>query len=73
MTAKYCQIFFYPEVKHSKCSHMLLVSGRCNANQTCQYQLNLSKEGFAMLNSLRIVKKQNAEILEYIRKNKKTK
>lgn len=73
MTAKYCLYFFYPEAKHSKCEQMLSVSGRCNAKQICQYQLNLNKEGFAILDSLRIVKKQNAEILLHIRGNQRKK
>lgn len=67
MTAKYCYMFFYPKVTHSKCNHMLSVSGICNTNQICPYQLNLSKEGFAKLDSL---KKQK---LAYMRKNKKMK
>ena len=70
MKAKYCLDFFYPEVKRSKCGQMLSLSGRCNANQMCQYQLNLDKEGFAILDSLRIVKKQNAEILTELKKQK---
>ena len=64
MAEHFCERFFYPEVKYPKCDDMIPASGRCIRDWRCPYQLNLNNEEHAILDNLRIVKLQNAEILK---------
>ena len=64
MAEHFCERFFYPEVKYPKCDNMIPASGRCTRDWRCPYQLNLNNEEHAILDNLRIVKAQNATILE---------
>ncbi|MBQ3039304.1 MAG: hypothetical protein IJD41_01955 [Alphaproteobacteria bacterium] len=71
MAEKFCERFFYPEVPYSKCDNMIPASGRCTMGLTgCAYHLNLNNEEYAILNNLRIVKMQNAQILAKLQKQK---
>ena len=64
MAEHFCERFFYPEVKYPKCDNMIPASGRCTRDWRCPYQLNLNNEEHAILDNMRIVKAQNATILE---------
>ncbi len=44
--------------------------GECINESLCRYQMNLSPEAFAILDNLRILKQQNAEILALYQKQK---
>lgn len=64
MAVKYCETFFYPEKNLDKCPDMLS-TGLCNCKTKlfCRQHLHLNNEEYAILDNLRIVKAQNAEIL----------
>lgn len=62
--AVFCEKYFYPEESFPQCDYMITKRGVCKKGDYCTYQLNLSKERLAVLNNLRIVKLQNAEILK---------
>ena len=64
MKEKFCERFFYPEVPYPKCDHMIPASGRCTRDWMCPNMLHLGNEEHAILDNLRIVKEQNAKILE---------
>ena len=72
MKEKYCQKFFYPEVYsgYSCCADMIESNGRCKRNTICTRKLNLTLEEYVTLDNLRIVKAQNAKILELLQKQK---
>ncbi len=74
MAEKFCERFFYPEKLKEKCSSMS-ANGSCKHSQHdfCIDRLYLSTEEYAILDNLRIVKAQNAEILAYIRGNRRMK
>ena len=65
----YCKKYFYPE-KYDACKHMNDDGGECINGPLCRYQMNLSPEAFAILDNLRILKQQNAEILALYQKQK---
>jgi hypothetical protein len=44
--------------------------GECINGPLCRYQMRLTPENFAILDNLRIVKQQNAKILELYQKQK---
>ncbi|MBR4860152.1 MAG: hypothetical protein IKV10_02510 [Alphaproteobacteria bacterium] len=44
--------------------------GECINGPLCRYQMNLTPENYAILDNLRIVKQQNAEILALYQKQK---
>ena len=71
----YCEKFFYPEKYKLECSYEKLnpQNGRCKAGSyTCCHQLYIGPETYVILDNLRIIKAQNAEIL-YELTGKKTK
>lgn len=74
MANMYCKKFFYPEKHQDMCELMRLSTGICNIpNTRCQYQLHLNAEEHAILDNLRIIKQQNAEILWELRGPSKAK
>ena len=63
----YCNKYFYPEIyKSYNCEHdkQRVCPCECPSVGGCSHKLYLSNEQFAILNSLRIVKRQNLEILK---------
>lgn len=65
----YCKKYFYPE-KYDVCKYMNDDGGECINGPLCRYQMNLTPENYAILDNLRIVKQQNAEILALYQKQK---
>ena len=73
--SNYCEKFFYPEKYKLECSDGNLnpQDGQCRAaSHTCCHQLYIGPETYVILDNLRIIKAQNAEIL-YELTGKKTK
>ncbi len=71
MAEKYCELFFYPEIDFGcTCVDFLQTNGKCTRNAMCSRKLNLTHEEYAILDNLRIVKAQNAKILELLQKQK---
>lgn len=70
MTQKYCKEIFYPEIDYGcKCPDFR-ANGLCKRESACSRKLKLTQEEYAILNNLRIVKAQNAKILELLQKQK---
>ncbi len=75
MAKYYCEKYFYPEKYNTyKCEYKCeqneqkVCSRECNESNYCPRKLRLDKEQFAMLDSLRVVKKQNLKIMEQNKK-----
>ena len=66
MAEKYCKRFFFPEISYPECENMIPAKGRCTKGWKCPYELNLNNEEHAILDNLRIIKQQNAEILRQL-------
>lgn len=62
---KYCKKYFYPEryVLHCKDGKLHHSYGLCNNNCSCEFKLDMNPTEHAILDSLRVVKEQNQEIL----------
>ena len=71
MAEKFCQRFYYPEINYPGCDKMIQASGRCTRDYICPYQLNLNNEELTILENLRIIKMQNAEILRQLKGKQK--
>lgn len=65
--AKYCKKYFFPE-RRTSCPHNKLskFDGRCGYENYCIFQLDANKTEHAILDNLRIIKQQNAEILRQL-------
>ena len=64
--SNYCKKFFYPEKYKLECRDGKLnpQNGHCRAGANkCCYQLYIGPETYVILDNLRIIKAQNAEIL----------
>lgn len=65
--AKYCEKYFFPE-RCTSCPYNKLSNfdGSCGYENFCIFQLDANKTEHAILDNLRIVKQQNAEILRQL-------
>ena len=70
MAEKYCKEFFYPENDYGCQCPDLRANGLCKRESLCSRKLNLTSEEYTILDNLRIVKEQNAKILELLQKQK---
>ena len=70
MAEKYCKEFFYPENDYGCQCPDFLSNGLCKRESLCSRKLNLTREEYTILDNLRIVKGQNAKILELLQKQK---
>ena len=70
-----CMKYYYPERYQESCKHMVTSNGDCRVLTPgyCVFQMNTTQAEHAILDNLRIVKEQNAEILAYIRGHRKMK
>ena len=68
MAGNYCTEFFYPEFG-CDCPY-LCAKGQCKKEATCIRQVYLTEKEYVILDNLRIVKLQNAKILELLQKQK---
>ena len=70
MAGKYCKEFFYPENDYGCQCPDFRSNGLCKRESLCSRKLNLTREEYTILDNLRIVKGQNAKILELLQKQK---
>ena len=70
MAEKYCKEFFYPENDYGCQCPDFSSNGLCKRESLCSRKLNLTREEYTILDNLRIVKGQNAKILELLQKQK---
>ncbi len=70
MAEKYCKEFFYPENDYGCQCPDFRSNGLCKRESLCSRKLNLTREEYTILDNLRIVKGQNAKILELLQKQK---
>ncbi len=73
MTKQYCKQYFYPEERYNlKCEHYQSGNGICHRNSLCAFQLNLTPEQHMILDNLRIIKVQDAQIaMELVKQRQK--
>lgn len=70
MRGNYCKEFFYPENNYGCQCPDLRANGFCKRESSCSRKLKLTREEYTILDNLRIVKGQNAKILELLQKQK---